>query len=209
MREPITKWTIHSLIGLLDFAYRLGLEDMAQCEDENRPARFLAETERAGVFGFLNEDHTMDWQEWTLRLMSKSRSSYFGTSMSEYYHRAGKFGQNYLSVFINMTQCYYNMAVRDALECEVPLTPPRLPHDKRRVRLTAKGFYRKVKMRGYVDDMQAMAYRLQRRDEAVWADGGIPGAAKRRTALKATHYRFFMKAVGLAMVKEEGFFRKT
>lgn len=187
------------MIGLLDWIYQIGLYDARECDDEGLIRELCDKTSQAGVFGFLTDNHTITWDEWALRLMAKARSTSWNGIMSQYFARANEFGANFLSVFYNISQCFYNLGLTDYLEAHGKFDMALLS-GLRRVRLTTEGRFRKVNTQEYVDTIQLMTFDLQRRDEAIFENAESEYKAK-RVALAPKKYDMFRRTVGIAMMK--------
>lgn len=195
----ITRGTVTQMVSLLDWVYRLGVDDAASCDDSGRVRELMERTDKAGAYGFLGDDYAITWQEWALRLMAYARGTSWDGAMTRYFTRAGAFGANYLSVFYNVAHGFYLMGVTDYMSArgDVDLA---LFRAKRRVRLTPQGKPKNFPMRQVVDAIQLMTFDYQRRDERVIAEAGSDYKA-RKVALKPNHYGYFRQAVGLAVMK--------
>lgn len=196
----ITRGVMTSMISLIDWVYRMGLDDACDADDEGLVREFCDKTSKAGVFGFLTDEFTITWQEWSLRLMAKARSTAWNGAMARYFNLAGKFGANYLSVFLNIAQCYYNMALKDYLKAKS--VDRAMWHNCTRIRLTPKGV-KNCKVREYIDTIQLLTFDLSRRDEEVWQTQTATQAKK--IALTAKQYEMFRRSVGLVTVNNMGY----
>lgn len=187
------------MLSLLDWIYQMGLTDAKDKDDEGLIRELLEQTSQAGVFRFLTDDYTITWQEFALRLMAKARSTAWNGVMNQYFARANKFGANYLSVFYNVAQSFYNLALNDYLEAHGNVDMVMLS-SKRRVRLTPKGALRNVSTQEYVDTIQLCTFDMERRDRAALESAESEYKAK-KIVLNPKHYAMFRQAVGLAMMK--------
>lgn len=184
--------TITSMISMLDWAYRMGVRDYCGIEDEGLARDFLTKTSKAGVFGFLTDDYTTDWKELSLRMLYKARSTNWGGAMSRFVDQIGGWGMNYLCVFYNMIQVFYNMGVRDAMD--YPDFDTTRFNSTKRARIE-NGRIRQVKPQEYVDIMQLETFKLNRRDQEVFSTLDFRQA--RKIALKESYYETFRNAIGI------------
>lgn len=188
------------MISLIDWVYRMGLDDACEADDEGLVREFCDKTSKAGAFGFLTDEYTITWQEWSLRLMAKARSTSWNGAMARYFNLTGKFGANYLSVFLNIAQCYYTMALKDYMAARG--VDRAMWQNSTRIRLTHKGV-KNCKVREYVDTIQLLTFDLSRRDAEVWERETATQAKK--VALTAKQYEMFRRAVGLVTVNNNGY----
>lgn len=177
----------------------MGLTDAKDKDDEGLIRELLEQTAQAGVFRFLTDDYTITWQEFALRLMAKARSTAWNGVMNQYFARANRYGANYLSVFYNVAQSFYNLALNDYLEAHGNVDMVMLS-SKRRVRLTPKGTLRNVSTQEYVDTIQLSTFDMERRDRAALESAESEYKA-RKIVLNPKHYAMFRQAVGVAMMK--------
>lgn len=197
-RPVIDRAVALSTISLMDFCYRKGVEDAHRAGDEGLAREFLDKVSQAGVYGFLNEEgFTMCWKEWTLRLMAQARMTSWNGAMTRYFSLIGsRPNQNYLGAFIPVSQAFYAKGVRDFVDnrdgCDYALF-----RERTRVFWTAKGL-RNVNNRRYIDEIQLCCFDLQRRDSAVW-ESKTPYEANKLGAMKAQHYEWYRRAMGLAL----------
>ena len=192
----IDRDTILKMVSLLDWSYRLGVNNAHQVNDEGLCRAFIEKMSQPGLYVFITDDHNIGVLEWQLRLTKEARlTSMFG-SMYQYFGRMGRFGQNYLSVFLPIAQEFYNKGVLDYCEAPYACDMARF-NDARRVWWSPKGLLN-VKNREYVETIQLMCFDRQRRDSAYLEDNAADYKAK-RVALRAQHYDWFIRSVGLAM----------
>lgn len=198
MKVPpiITRDVVQKMISLLDWSYRLGVEGAYEVNDEGLCLEFLERTAQPGVYGLL-PDLYMGWLEWSLRLMSKARSTSWNGTMSRYLQAAGRFGSNYLSCFYLLAQHFYNWGVKSYISAPYS-NDIELFRSKTRVLWTEKGL-KPINNRRYVDEVQMICFDLQRRDKEIWEREADYNAKK--VALKEKHYEWFIRAVGLAVMK--------
>lgn len=194
----ITRAVALNIISLLDYCYRKGVEGAHRIGDEGLAREFLDKVAQTGVYGFLNEDNiTMGWKEWTLRLMAQARMTSWNGPMTRYFSLVGnRVNQNYLGSFIPISEAFYAKGVRDFIDnphgCEYQLFQA-----KPRVFWTGKGL-QNVNNRRYIDEIQMCAYDLQRRDDGVWSSN-TKYEARKMGAMLHNHYDWFIRAVGLAL----------
>lgn len=198
-RPIIDRGVALSTISLVDYCYRKGVEDAHRIGDEGLAREFLDKVSQTGVYGFLNEDGiTMNWKEWTLRLMAQARMTSWNGAMTRYFSLIGsRPNQNYLGAFIPVSEAFYAKGVRDYVDNRQQFDYA-LFQEKTRVFLTAKGF-QNVNNRRYIDEMQLCAFDLQRRDAEVWANT-TAYEAKKMGAMYSKQYDWFIRAVGLAIL---------
>lgn len=195
----ISRQIAYNIIALVDYCYRHGVEDAHFISDEGLAREFLDKINQVGVYGFLNEENeTMSWKEWTLRLMAQSRMTNWNGAMTRYFDLIGsKVNQNYLGAFIPVSQAFYARGVKDYItnpySCDFGLFS-----NKKRVYWTEKGLM-KINNRRYVDDIQLCAFDLQRRDNKIY-EHNEQSAAKKMGALTQKQYDWFIRAVGLALL---------
>lgn len=198
----ITRSVALNIISLVDYCYRKGVEDARRINDEGLAREFLDKVSQTGVYGFLNENGvTMGWKEWTLRLMAQARMTSWNGPMTRYFSLVGSnVNQNYLGSFIPISEAFYAMGVRHYIDnphgCEYQLFQA-----KTRVFWTEKGL-QNVNNRRYIDEIQLCAYDLQRRDDEVWANN-TKYEARKMGAMKHDHYKWFIRAMGLATMKKD------
>lgn len=195
----INRSVVFGMFSLVDFCYRKGVEHAYRIDDEGLAREFLGKTSQIGVYGFLREDGaTMDWKEWSLRLMSQARMTSWNGAMSRYFLLVGgRANQNYLGAFIPVAQVFYNKGVRDYIE-NPHSADYLLFQGKTRVFWTPKGL-KKVNNRRYIDEIQLCCFDLKRRDKIVW-EAETATNARRMGALTASQYDSFIRAVGLALI---------
>lgn len=198
-QAPIINASIaREMIALVDFCYRKGIEDAYRVEDEGLAREFIEKTSQVGVYGFLREDGaTMSWKEWTLRLMAQARMTFWNGPMSRYLMLIGKRpNQNYLGVFLPVSQVFYNKGVSDYCdnkqECDFMLF-----QERTRVLWTKNGL-KPINNRRYVDEILLVCFDLQRRDKAVW-ENETDFTARKLGTLTVKQYDTFIRAIGLAM----------
>lgn len=197
-RPVIDRAVALSTISLMDFCYRKGVEDAHRVGDEGLAREFLDKVSQAGVYGFLNEEgFTMCWKEWTLRLMAQARMTSWNGAMTRYFSLIGsRPNQNYLGAFIAVSQAFYAKGVRDFVDnrdgCDYALF-----RERTRVFWTGQGL-RNVNNRRYIDEIQLCCFDLQRRDSAVW-ESKTPYEANKLGVMKAQHYEWYRRAMGLAL----------
>lgn len=191
----ITRSTISQLISLLDYCYRLGVEAAREVEDEGLCREFLERTQEPGVYGFLSDSPVyVTWQEWTLRLMAKARSTSWNGTMMKFFQRLGRFGSNYLSAFLPCSMVFYCRGVEDYINAPTAADFA-LFRSKSRVWWTKNGL-KNVNVRTWVDKIQLLTFDLSRRDAEVWERETAYEAKK--VALTAKQYEQFRRAVGVA-----------
>ena len=169
-------------------------------DELNRMTReFLDKVSQTGVYGFLNEEGiTMNWKEWTLRLMAQARMTSWNGAMTRYFSLIGsRPNQNYLGAFIPVSEAFYAKGVRDYVDNRQQFDYA-LFQEKTRVFLTAKGF-QNVNNRRYIDEIQLCCFDLQRRDNAVW-ESKTPYEANKLGAMKPMQFDWYIRAVGLALI---------
>lgn len=199
-QAPIINASIaREMIALVDFCYRKGIEDAYRVEDEGLAREFIEKTSQVGVYGFLREDGaTMDWKEWSLRLMSQARMTFWNGAMSRYLLLiGGRVNQNHLGVFIPVAQVFYNKGVRDYIE-NPHSADYLLFQEKTRVFWTAKGL-KNINNRRYIDEIQLCCFDLKRRDKIAWETKTATNA-RRMGAFTDSQYDSFIRAVGLALI---------
>lgn len=191
-----------NIIALVDYCYRKGVEDAHRIDDEGLAREFLEKVSRVGVYGFLNEDGiTMSWKEWTLRLMAKARMTSWNGAMSRYFSLIGaRPNQNYLGVFIPVSQAFYTKGVRNYVDNPHSANST-LFQEKTRVFWTAKGL-QNVNTRRYTDEIQLCCFDLQRRDAKVWETHTVSEANK-LGAIKPKQYDSYIRAIGLALMSKD------
>lgn len=197
-QPTVTKDTIAKMISLLDWCYRLGVEAAYDLQDEGLAREFVGRTSKPGVYGFLTEEPVyITWQEWTLRLMAKARSTSWSGSMNRYFNAMGRFGANYLSAFLPLTQVFLCKGVNDYYSAPSGADMAMF-NSKTRVWWTPKGL-RTIKNDEWVSELQMQSYDLERRDAEVWESNTAYEAKK--VALTAKQYCMFRRCVGLVMMK--------
>ena len=89
-RPIINRAVALSTISLVDYCYRMGVVDAHRIGDEGLAREFLDKVSQTGVYGFLNEEGiTMNWKEWTLRLMAQARMTSWNGAMTRYFSLIG------------------------------------------------------------------------------------------------------------------------
>lgn len=198
----IDKNTVSRMISLLDWVYRLGVEAAREVEDEGLTREFLERTKEPGVYGLLSDSPLyITWQEWTLRLMSKARSTCWNGAMVQFFNRMGRFASNYLSAFLPCSLMFYRRGVSDYLNAPNAVDFAMF-QSKSRVWWTKNGL-KPVNNRTYVDELQLISFDLSRRDAEVWARETVIKAKK--VALTEKQYEMFRRSVGLVTVNNTGY----
>lgn len=197
----ITKDTVSRMVSLLDWCYRLGVQSAYELqEDEGLIREFLERTSQPGVYGFLTETPIyIDWQEWTLRLMAKARLTSWNGSMAKFFDRMGRFGSNYLSVFLPLSQVFHNKGIRDFMAAPMAADINALPA-KHRSWWTPKGL-RTISNTEWVSELRMVCYDLERRDTPLWQS--LTPAYAKKVALKPKHYEMFRRCVVLVMMRDK------
>ena len=192
----ITRDLVYRMISLLDYCYRLGVEAAREVDDEGLAREFLGRTQQAGVYGLLSASPVyIGWKEWCLRLMSRARSMSWSGSMTRFFSCMGRFGANYLSVFLPISQAFYNRGVSDYYDAPNGADFA-LFQSRSRVWWTSKGL-KSVKPRTWVDELQMVSFDLERRDAEVWGRESVYNAKK--VALTSKQYEMFRRSVGLVI----------
>lgn len=180
----------------------MGVESARELEDEGLAREFLERTKEPGVYGLLSATPLYTtWQEWTLRLMSKARSTCWNGAMMQFFNRMGRFGTNYLSAFMPISQMFYNKGISDYLNAPNAVDFA-LFQSRSRVWWTSKGL-KNVNPRQWVDELQLMSFDLERRDAVVWERETAFMAKK--VALTAKQYEMFRRSVGIVTVNNTGY----
>lgn len=193
----IDKPTVSRMISLLDWVYRLGVESAREVEDDGLCREFLERTKEPGVYGLLSDNPTyITWQEWTLRLMSKARSTCWNGAMVQFFNRMGRFASNYLSAFLPCSLMFYRRGISDYLNAPTAVDFAMF-QSKSRVWWTKSGL-KPVNNRTYVDELQLISFDLSRRDAEVWERETAIKAKK--VALTEKQYEMFRRSVGLVTV---------
>ena len=192
----ITRDIVSKMISLLDYCYRLGVEAARELEDEGLAREFLERTQEPGVYGLLSASPVyITWREWTLRLMAKARSTCWNGTMMKFFSRMGRFGSNYLSAFLPISQVFYNKGVSDYLNAPGAVDFA-IFQGQNRVWWTAKGL-KKANSIEWVDELQLVSFDLERRDSAILESETAYNAKK--VALTPKQYEMFRCRVGLAI----------
>lgn len=198
----IDKPTVSRMISLLDWVYRLGVESAREVEDEGLCREFLDRTKEPGVYGLLSENPVyITWQEWTLRLMAKARSTSWNGAMVQFLNRLGRFGSNYLSAFLPCSMVFYCRGISDYLNAPTAVDFAMF-QSKSRVWWTKNGL-KAVNNRTWVDELQMICFDLERRDAEVWERETAIKAKK--VALTQKQYEMFRRSVGLVTVNNMGY----
>ena len=198
----ITRGVVSQIISILDYCYRLGVEAAREVEDEGLCREFLDCTKEPGVYGLLSENPVyITWQEWTLRLMAKARSTSWNGGMVQYLNRMGRFSNNYLSCLIPLSQVFHNRGISDYLNAPTAVDFAMF-QSKSRVWWTKNGL-KAVNNRTWVDELQMICFDLERRDAEVWERETAIKAKK--VALTQKQYEMFRRSVGLVMVNNMGY----
>lgn len=195
----ITTHVARSIINLVDYCYRLGINDAYDVGDEGLAREYLSVVSQVGVYGFLRDEmQTMDWNEWMLRLLAETHSSSWHGEMFRLYSLVGKRpNSSYLGAFVPVSQVFYAKGVKDYYDnpkaCEIAVF-----RDKPRVLWTSRGL-QGIKPPRYADAIQLACYDLARRDERVWAEAATKSEATKSGALIRRQYERFIRAVSLAI----------
>ena len=198
----ITKAVLSRMLSLLDYCYRLGVESAREVEDEGLCREFLERTKEPGVYGLLSENPVyITWQEWTLRLMAKARSTSWNGAMVQFLNRMGRFASNYLSCFLPCSMVFYCRGVSDYINAQGAVDFAMF-QGRSRVWWTKNGL-KPVNNRTYVDTIQLLTFDLQRRDAEVWERETAIKAKK--VALTQKQYEMFRRSVGLVTVNNMGY----
>ncbi|MDE6536068.1 MAG: hypothetical protein K2K82_08700 [Muribaculaceae bacterium] len=198
----ITRDTLLKMISLLDYCYRLGVEAAREVEDEGLCREFLERTKEPGVYGLLSENPVyITWQEWTLRLLAKARSTSWNGSMVKFFNKMGKFSANYLSAFLPCSMVFYCRGISDYLNAPTAVDFAMF-QSKSRVWWTKNGL-KKINPRTWVDELQMICFDLERRDAEVWARE-TPHNAK-KIALTQKQYELFRRCIGLVPINNMGY----
>lgn len=200
-QPTVTKNLVSQMISLLDWVYRLGVESAREVEDEGLCREFLERTKEPGVYGLLSETPVYTtWEEWTLRLMAKARSTSWNGSMVKFFTKMGKFSANYLSAFLPCSLMFYRRGIEDFINAPAAADFAMF-QSRTRVRWTMSGL-KPVNNRTWVDELQMMCFDLERRDAEVWERETKYEAKK--VALTTKQYEMFRRSVGLAALNNIG-----
>lgn len=201
---------VRNVIRILDWCYRMGVRDARNAQDEGLCYEFLDKTSKAGVYGFLTDDFTIDWIEWSSRLRLQAMRISLNNPMNEYFRLMGNFNVTYLCCLLPLTQHFYGLGVADFCNapngCEMAIF-----EDKTRVFWTEKGC-RAIKLMEYKNLLQAILPALKRRDKQVWDDWADKRASLDRyerakmphpkhIAIKPKFYDTYSRAMGLAILR--------
>lgn len=201
-RPIVTREVVSKMISLLDWCYRMGVESAHNLQDEGMAREFLERTKEPGIYGFLYDNPIyISWQEWTLRLMAKARSTSWSGSMNRYFNAMGRFGANYLSAFLPLTQMFLNKGIQDYISAP-SAADMALFNSKSRVWWTPKGL-RAINNGEWVSELQMLSYDLERRDNEVWESNTAYEAKK--LALRPSQYQMFRRCVGIVTLHNNGY----
>lgn len=186
--------TIRRMIGLLDWAYRLGVRDAARVDDQGLCNQHIEETRQPGVFGFVTDNYAVGELEWQLRLEKEARlTSMFG-AMHRYFISMGRFGSSFLSCFLPIAQDFYNRGLTDWNNapdgCDFPMFLSRS-----RVWWTEKGV-KPVKPGEYVQEIQLCCFSRMR------SEPGYADKVKKRYLLGENRWLTYIRVVGLSLAKK-------
>lgn len=195
----ITRSTVSSIISLLDVMYHWGALHAHRLGDEGAAMEFLESHAEVGVYGFLTDNApNVGVLEWQLRLIKEARlTSMYGT-MYNYLNRAGRYGQNYLSVFYEVAKAMYLRGIRDYYECGGSADMAVFA-DTKRAWLTSNGI-RKVNNTEWVQEIQLICFDEQRK-HAAYLETHADDYKAKKVALRGQHFQWFIRAVGLALQK--------
>ena len=192
----VTRDTISKMVSLLDWCYQIGVESAHELNDEGLCWNFIDETAQAGVYGFLEENpQYIGWQEWALRLSAKARSESYSGSMKKFFDKMGRFGSNYLSAFLPLTQVFHTKGIKDYMEA--PSAANVEVFRKKTRHWWTKNGLRFVSNDVWVSELQMESFDLERRDKLVYDSMNEYQAKK--IALTPKQYEQFRRCVGLLM----------
>ena len=199
--QPIvTRDTISKMISLLDTLYRWGVRDAYALNDEGAAREFVETHSEVNVYGFLTDAQPISVLEWQLRLIQQARLTSMYGSMYQYFNRMGRFGANYLSCFVALAMRWYVRGVQHY--CDSPSASDyMLFESKKRVLWEAKGL-RSYNNREAVETIQLDCFDLSRR-HAEYLQTHADDYKARREALPERHWQWFIRAVGLAVMRKD------
>lgn len=198
----MTRSVVLKLLWLLDYCYKLGVTHAEDADDEGLAREFIANTNEAGIYGFLDAERDVTyigWQEWMLRLQSKAQMSVWNGILTKYFQRLGRFGANYFSAILPLTMRIYCKGVSDWLAAPGAADIEKFKA-KQRVWWTEQGL-RQYQVQRMADWAKLECFDLERRDAEVLERETV--AMGRKIALRPRCYEMFRRAMGLALITPE------
>lgn len=111
----IDRHTSRSLGRVLMLCYKRGVNDAYRySNDEGMLREHIEQTRDCGSFGFVG-GVTTKWVYWKNRLLEMGEEDRRFRPVNDFFERMGKFGSNYLSVFLVLAQTFYNRGIEDWL----------------------------------------------------------------------------------------------
>lgn len=183
----IDRYTAKSLGRVLMMCYKRGVNDACRySNDEGMLREHIEQTRGGGMFGFVSHV-TAKWVYWKNRLLEIGEEDLRFRPINDYFNRMGKFGSNYLSVFMVLAQTFYNRGIEDWLD-----NPGAEEIGLFNERTSWWGVRRAVdsyRLRSYVQDVCAEHI------ETIEKGG--------EDIIKQSHYEIFMNAFSFSIVAKQ------
>lgn len=198
MAQPIVnRYIMTQIVNLLDRIYHWGVRDAYRVNDEGAAIRFLATHRKTGVYGFLN---SVDFEEieWQLRIRLQAQQITRTGSLNRLFDKMGRFGANYLSVFVPLAQWWYCRGVEDYYNAPDAVNIDTFAEQKL-VDWTHSGL-KKMELTDAVGRVQLDCFELMRRDQEFIEANSLDRQALMK-ALPENRYMMFIRVVGLCNLR--------
>ena len=198
-KTVINRVVLGHMFSMCDWLYRQGVQDArAHDGDEGMYLEFLSTCDQPGKFGLLRDrlfDISAD--EWVLRLQMQAKRTSWNGAMSEYTRKAGRFGQNYLSVFYVVAKHFYIMGIRDYMANPQAMDWGKFS-TRKRVKWTSDRNF-KMSRQEYIDIVRIWCYERARESAEYYdSESSYVPVGLRRKYLKPGYYSTFRTCVGQA-----------
>lgn len=118
-RNPLNKESVTQVVRLFDYAFKKGVVDACELDDEHTSRAFIERYDKEEVFGLLGDDITCTWHQWRYIVFRWCR--YRGvTSLGEKYIDRLR-TKNFLWVILPMTFRFYLLGISEYLAYPAPL----------------------------------------------------------------------------------------
>lgn len=202
-RPIVRPSTVSAMLSLLDWLYHRGVEDAYHANDEGLCREYLNAVSKGRLFSTLaHYPVIISWEEWALQLIMQARTTAWNGIMSKFLNAAGRYKQNYLSVFYVIALEWYKKGVMDYISAP-NADNIALFSSKRRAKWTSSGI-KNISPDEYVDAIQLQCFEAERFDESV-REGLSAPEVRELGLLPPQYYAMFRRAIGLAASSKRAF----
>lgn len=186
----ITRHLMLKVLKMFAVFYNMGVKDAYDIGDDGYCREHIEKTSQPGKFGRVNDTISDSPLYWQLRIMEMARIHLVYNSIYNYFHNMGRFGRNYLSVFLVITQEFYNKGLRDY--CDNPYLDMGV--------FERKGIYAKIE-RGNITTWKTRDMVINAQEICFIRCRTDIDAVGNKMALKEYHYSTYIKVLSLATME--------